>query len=855
MTMNKLLSAILLLTCFVSASSIAQEIPIASSSIDASGRIQIKVPSTADHYYMLNCHRDGQPGDEWPVSMTLGTADTTILTESLAALPETRYRVVQYVRNQPADEDGDAIDDIEEFEDMGRFGPLNRSSEVPFIDGVVCIPDHAMFEALSYQGLDVVIDRHLEDLEFVKFYILDAHTDNPKMYFMNTVSHRSHRSFARAVGIPTGGPGGGGSTLGQMRGEIIYHPYVTSPNGTPGVYRFEFEPNDSYSFAKVEMAYELMAANMPLLRNNLAYYPMPNAALPRYNQEKALYDASRIAIILEEDIFANVGYQPLNMTEGYGLLRLMTLEERPNSRDIVIFEALPNELSRVAGIITTVPQTPLSHVNLRAIQDKVPNAYIAGALEIDSISALIGKYVYYRVDAEGYFIREATLAEVEAHYDDLRPDLPQIPTRDLSKTLITPLDQISFGEWTGFGVKCANVATMRTFGFPDGTIPDGFGVPFYFYDEFMKFNGFYDSVQVMLADPDFQTEYNVQDDVLSQFRRTIKDADMPQWMLDQLAVMHASFPEGSSVRCRSSTNNEDLPGFSGAGLYDSKTQHPDEGHISKSIKQVFASLWNFRAFDERQFYRIDHLATAMGVLVHPNYSDEKANGVGVTTDPIYETDDTYYLNTQIGEDLVTNPEALSIPEEILLNTTSGYSIVRRSNQIPDNQQIMSVQYLDLIRGYLTKIHNEFEMLYGATGVEGFAMEIEYKITSDDRLAIKQARPWVTFNPMSTAIGDDIPLLPSTLVLKQNFPNPFNPSTQIDFSLGSAATVRLTIFNALGQEVTTLINGHRSAGNHSVVWDGSSAEGQQMSSGVYYYQLVSQRGSEKLMEVKQMELLK
>ena len=183
----------------------------------------------------------------------------------------------------------------------------------------------------------------------------------------------------------------------------------------------------------------------------------------------------------------------------------------------------------------------------------------------------------------------------------------------------------------------------------------------------------------MLAHPKFQADFEIQDEMLDDLRDAIKDAQSPQWIIDALTAMHASFPEGTSLRYRSSTNNEDLPGFNGAGLYDSKTQHPDETEddgIDKSMKQVFASLWTFRAFTEREFYRIDHLQTAMGVLVHPNYSDELANGVAVSFDPANGTDTTYYVNTQIGEDLVTNPEAYSLPEELSLHADGAYTVSR-----------------------------------------------------------------------------------------------------------------------------------------------------------------------------------
>ena len=442
---------------------------------------------------------------------------------------------------------------------------------------------------------------------------------------------------------------------------------------------------------------------------------------------------------------------PSTRGRGSGFLRVMSLEERPNPRDIVIYETLPNDLSRVAGIITTVPQTPLSHVNLRAVQDGVPNSFIRDALEDGDIDGLIGSYVQYLVGSSGYFLRAATPEEVDAHYKASRPSEAQTPERDLTVTEITALSDVEFDDWNAFGVKAANVAVLRTLGFPDGTVPDGYAVPFYFYDEFMKHNEFYDDVEEMLADSDFQSDFETQEKELKKLRKKIKKGETPEWMTGALEEMHAGFPAGTSLRYRSSTNNEDLPGFSGAGLYDSKTQHPDETEedgIAKSLKQVYASLWNFRAFTEREFYRVDHLAAAMGVLVHPNYSDELANGVAVSFDPIRMRYGNYYVNSQLGEDLVTNPDAHSAPEEILLHQSGEYTVLATSNQMQRGQLLMSDAQMDQLRRHLELIHDEFAELYGVEADEPFAMEIEFKITSDDILSIKQARPWV--------FGDDAP---------------------------------------------------------------------------------------------------
>ncbi len=91
----------------------------------------------------------------------------------------------------------------------------------------------------------------------------------------------------------------------------------------------------------------------------------------------------------------------------------------------------------------------------------------------------------------------------------------------------------------------------------------------------------------------------------------------------------------------------------------------------------------------------------------------------------------------------------------------------------------------------------------------------------------------------TDIEDDFAdaTLPKKFELAQNYPNPFNPSTKIGFTLPERSTVKLDVFNLLGQRVTTLFEGELGIGAHEFEWDASSSP-----SGVYFYRLKSGLGS-------------
>lgn len=623
--------------------------------------------------------------------------------------------------------------------------------DLAFRDGTATVPDRDTYERLAHQG-NAGRDSYLNGIQFVKFILNGAGGTDPKLYFMNTKTWQAHPRFMGELGIGGFGRGRGRGEQPaqpgagrQMRGAIAYRPRVEAPDGTPGTYTFDFQPNDRFSIELLEFCHARLLEKAPFLAGKLVYHPLNG-------DKRAAQDfaGAKFTVYLDAMLDTNIAFLPMNPGVTFGRLRRVTANELPTARDVVLYASLPNEVPRTAGMITGVRQTPLSHVNLRAIQDRVPNAYIAGAGSNPEILRLIGKNVCYTVRESGYQIREATSEEVTAHFANLRPAAPQTPPLDRSVMAVLPLDRIAFADAGAFGSKTANVAALRQLGLPAGMVPDGFGIPFHHYFAFLKHNGLDRRVAALATDAAIRADAARQQAALRELRELILTGKLPEWMTADLVDLQYEFADGTPLRCRSSTNNEDLPGFSGAGLYASCTHDPATGHLGESIKQIYASLWSDRAFEEREFHRVDHQKTAMGVLVHPNFQQERANGVAVTLDVLYGREGYNYLNAQIGEDMVTNPEAASIPEEVLLPWRRGSArLMQPSSRTVADERVLGDDHLETLKQALETIHEGFAKLYGRKSSDPrFAMEIEFKITRDDVLAIKQARPWI-FAPEAT----------------------------------------------------------------------------------------------------------
>ncbi|MDP6966003.1 MAG: T9SS type A sorting domain-containing protein [Candidatus Marinimicrobia bacterium] len=86
------------------------------------------------------------------------------------------------------------------------------------------------------------------------------------------------------------------------------------------------------------------------------------------------------------------------------------------------------------------------------------------------------------------------------------------------------------------------------------------------------------------------------------------------------------------------------------------------------------------------------------------------------------------------------------------------------------------------------------------------------------------------------VVDEEAQLPTSFALHQNYPNPFNPVTTINFEMPKDGQVTLSVYNMLGQKVSTLVNGVRNAGQHSVTWNGMDDNGQALAAGLYMYRI-------------------
>jgi pyruvate,water dikinase len=535
---------------------------------------------------------------------------------------------------------------------------------------------------------------------------------------------------------------------------------------------YEIAPYDKASAGMISLAYHKIA-DSSFFGKDLCFHPTSVAI---ENTAKSL--PGTVKIITTNDLFKDVNYQPLNYGTSMGRLVFVTAAALDSAyvgfRDIVVLDEVPNDISVTSGIMTEMFQTPLAHINVLSQNRGTPNMALRGAFSDPALRALEGKWVRYTVGPSNYSVTETSKDSADAWWDKHKPATVSIAKMNLNiKDLrnvedILDLEQMPLcaaidSAIPAFGGKASHFSAFPHMDSTKVPYPKAFAVPVYYYSQFMEQNGFNKRVTEMLADQRFQDDPAVRDSCLRVLRNDMLASPVDKSFETMLlAKLNAEY-FGIRMRFRSSTNAEDLDGFTGAGLYISVSGDPNDPKrpVLDAIRTVWSSVWFFRAFEERSYRNIGHTSVGMALLVHKTFIDEKAGGVAITDNPfdISGLEPAFYINVQVNGLSVVLPDPTITTDQFLYYFTyAGQPIMylAHSNQIPDTTTVLTARQVYKLGLALDEIHQFFRKCYGNDPGKWYAMDTEFKFeqpepNGDWVLFMKQARPYPGWG---TVIEDD-----------------------------------------------------------------------------------------------------
>ncbi|MGH9764480.1 MAG: PEP/pyruvate-binding domain-containing protein, partial [Blastocatellia bacterium] len=265
----------------------------------------------------------------------------------------------------------------------------------------------------------------------------------------------------------------------------------------------------------------------------------------------------------------------------------------------------------------------------------IPNGYIKNADRL--FKSLEGKYVRLEIGESGYSLAPADPNEVEARQRlwVKRADLVT-PPADLTYRALTDLKDQRSGDSIRFGAKSANLGELIHAGIPGFDVPPGFAIPFHYYRELLARNHLEDRIQSAVEEDRFVHDPKYRKLRLAEIRGWIQNGVLDEKFKQAvLGRAHREFP-GKGLFVRSSTNSEDLPNFSGAGLYTTVPNVKTDAQLVEAIKTVWASIWNYEAYEARESFGMNHFGVYPAVLVQEGINADSA-GVVITTDPFNPT--------------------------------------------------------------------------------------------------------------------------------------------------------------------------------------------------------------------------
>jgi hypothetical protein len=494
-------------------------------------------------------------------------------------------------------------------------------------------------------------------------FVIDRKDVN-KIYYVNTKRYAFHKDFVN------------GTYLSLERGREFFENNYLKPNrrfilGTIAYqtpikrWTFEFWEGDLISSDQIKLAADVI---------NKTFF-VPVAYKPNSSRQEA--ESQRLAglqRVLQIDITKGQEYQALNLATGLGRIHVIPkLDEHAEIgfNEILVLDEVPLQLPPVAGVITSKPSTPLSHINLLAKGWGIPNAYIKDATR--QLKQYDGWWVTFETRRDSYSIKRADIDQLREYQKRLAQRLDVVkPKFDLSETRLLGLREQRARSSISFGGKSANLGELINARLPGIQIPNGFTVPFYYYDQFLKANKLDDAIYALLNDQKFVHDPVYRRGRLTELRQRIEQGKFDEKLRTQIVRRaRLDFPN-KGLFVRSSSNSEDLPNFSGAGLYTTVPNVKGDQQLVDAIKTVWASLWNFEAYEARERMAVDHSKIFMAVLIQEGINSE-SSGVMITNDPYNkENKNAIYISAKRGlgikvvegkkvaEQIIYLPRALAI---------------------------------------------------------------------------------------------------------------------------------------------------------------------------------------------------
>jgi hypothetical protein len=502
-------------------------------------------------------------------------------------------------------------------------------------------------------------------------FVIDRKDQN-KIYYVNTHRYAFHKDFVN------------GTYLSLERGKEFFENNYLKPNRrfilgsiayqTPlKRWTFEFWEGDLIPAEQIQLVADLIKATF---FQPVAYKPN---SIRQDDESRKLAGLERVT---QSDIAKEQEYQALNVAKGLGRIHVIPkLDEHVEIgfNEILVLDEVPLQLPPVAGVITSQPSTPLSHINLLAKGWGIPNAYVKNAQAL--FKQYDGWWVEFDAKRDGYTIKRAGVDQLREYQRRLAQRLDVMKPRfDLTETRLLSLSQQRARSAIAFGGKSANLGEVLNARLPGIIVPGGFTIPFYYYDQFLKSNGLDDAIYALLNDQKFVHDPAYRRQKLVTLRAQIQhasfDARLREQVLRKIKLEYA----GKGLFVRSSSNSEDLPNFSGAGLYTTVPNVREPEQLIEAIKTVWASLWNFEAYEARERAVIDHSKIFMAVLIQEGINSE-SSGVMITTDPFDKDNrDAVYISAKRGLGIKV-VEGKKVAEQIIFRErANAVQVLTRSDE-------------------------------------------------------------------------------------------------------------------------------------------------------------------------------